>query len=87
LGIQLPPNQRLLADLTSATWSMSGSTIQVASRDEIKEVIGRSPDYASAYLLALMDTPTRREVDRLLGGRDRNKRRADYDPYKDLGWL
>jgi len=86
-GIQLPPSQRLLADLTAATWSMSGSTIQVASREEIVERIGRSPDYASAYLLALMDTPTRREVDHLLGGRERGKRRGEFDPYENLGWL
>lgn len=85
-GIALPPSQRLLADLTSATWSMSGSTIVVASRDEIIERIGRSPDYASAYLLALMDTPTRREVDHLLGGNKRRRESQEHDPYKDLGW-
>lgn len=86
-GIQLPPNQRLLADLTSATWSMSGSTIHVASREDIVDRIGRSPDYGSAYLLALMDTPTRREVDHLLGGRAKKQRRGDHNPYENLGWL
>ncbi|MDR2219737.1 MAG: terminase family protein [Methylobacillus sp.] len=72
-GICLPPDSRLLADLTAPTWSMSGATVKVASRDEIIERIGRSPDYGSAYILALMDSI---KLDRSIG---RVKR--DYDPY------
>ena len=58
-GIALPPDPRLLADLTAPTWSMSGATLKVASREDIIEKIGRSPDFGSAYVLALMDTPKR----------------------------
>lgn len=79
-GICLPPDPRLLADLTAPTWSMSGATIQVASRDEIVAKIGRSPDFASAYVLALMDTP-KLEVVRAVS------RTADvraYDPMAEL---
>lgn len=76
-GIALPPDPRLLADLTAPTWSLSGATLKVASRDEIIAKIGRSPDYGSAYVLALMDTPKRAAL-RAAGG---SKRRLDYDPY------
>lgn len=78
-GIALPPDKRLLADLTAYTWSLSGATIYVASREEIVERIGRSPDYGSAYVLALIDTP-KRSVLEALGPR----RRAAYDPYANL---
>jgi len=81
LGVALPPNPRLLSDLCAATWSMSGTTIQVASREEIYERLGRSPDYASAYLLAAIETPKRAAIDAMLGG---SKKRRDYDPYGSI---
>jgi len=75
-GICLPPDPRLLADLCAPTWELSGSTIYVASREQIIERIGRSPDFGSAYILALMDTPKRSQFP----GLDRHQRK-DYDPY------
>ncbi|AAR97691.1 MULTISPECIES: terminase family protein [Bordetella] len=76
-GIALPPDPRLLADLTAPTWSLSGATLKVASREDIIEKIGRSPDFGSAYVLALMDTPKRAAVEALGQARSR----LDYDPY------
>jgi hypothetical protein len=52
----------------------------VASREEILDKIGRSPDYASAYCLALMDTPKRSIVFEMT----RNRERQEYDPYSKL---
>lgn len=75
-GIALPPDRELLADLCAPTWELSGSTIYVASREQIIDRIGRSPDYGSAYILALIDTPKRKVV-AAMGG----KRRGEYDPY------
>jgi hypothetical protein len=75
-GIALPPDTRLLADLCAPTWELSGSTIYVASREQIMDKIGRSPDYGSAYVLALLDTPKRRAL--ALG---KDKQRREYDPY------
>lgn len=75
-GIALPPDRELLADLCAPTWELSGSTIYVASREQIIDRIGRSPDYGSAYVLALIDTP-KRAVIAAMGG----KRRGEYDPY------
>lgn len=75
-GIALPPDPQLLADLTAYTWELSGSTIYVASREQIMERIGRSPDYGSAYVLALLDTPKRSTIEAMC----RNGVQ-DYDPY------
>src|SRR5262245_15112420 len=55
-GIALPQDRRLLADLCAPTWKLVGRTIAVASREEIQERIGRSPDFGSAYVLALIAT-------------------------------
>jgi hypothetical protein len=56
-GIMLPPDPRLLADLCAPTWSVTASRVEVESREAIYKRIGRSPDWASAYILALIDTP------------------------------
>lgn len=79
-GIALPPDQRLLADLCAPTWKLVGQTVAVASREEILDKIGRSPDYASAYCLALMDTP-KRSIMQELGAYNRGK---EHDPYAHL---
>lgn len=77
-GAALPPDKRLTADLCAPTWSLSGSTIKVASREEILAKIGRSPDFGSAYVLGLLDTPKLSALKAL--GADRRKAK-DYDPY------
>lgn len=76
-GIALPPDPRLLADLCAPKWEMRGMTIQVESRDKIIDRIGRSPDWASAYILALMDTP--RAADYF--GRNKSSTVPEYNPY------
>lgn len=55
-GIALPPDTRLKADLCAPKWKLQTSKIRVESRDDIVDRIGRSPDFASAYCLALMHT-------------------------------
>lgn len=76
-GICLPPSQELLADLTAPTWDTRGARILVASRDEIIEKIHRSPDYGSAYVLALMNTP--KENDPRLTQRSGG---GEHDPFR-----
>lgn len=57
-GIALPPDKRLKADLCAPKWQMKDSAvIKVESREDIVDRLGRSPDYGSAYILALMSTP------------------------------
>ncbi len=78
-GIALPPDNRLRADLCAPTWELSGATVKVESRDEIEERIGRSPDWASAYVLALMDSPRMADI---TGAP--NARQREYDTYAAL---
>lgn len=75
-GIALPPVAELRADLCAPTWRLQGKMVYVEGRDDLIKRLGRSPDYASAYLLALMDTP--KIVQRAAG----NLLRREYDPYR-----
>ncbi|HEU4458110.1 MAG TPA: terminase [Methylibium sp.] len=78
-GIALPPDQRLRADLAAFTWELRGISIFVHSRDEIVKRIGRSPDWASAYVLALIDTPKIERYDEVVAEGTRQAVLA-YDP-------
>lgn len=82
-GIALPPSRKLLGDLCSATWSMRSGKLLVLSSDEIKKKIGRSPDHASALVLALIDTPKYAQVLDIVGRPRRDIGGApgvSYDP-------
>lgn len=50
--LALPPCRKLLADLTAPRWKLVGKKIQVESKDDIKERIGRSPDKGDAAIYA-----------------------------------
>lgn len=80
-GIALPPDRQLLIDLCAPTWRLSGKTVYVESREDIYKRIGRSPDWASAYILALMDTP--RMADLRASGAHTAARR-EYDPLQRM---
>ena len=56
-GIALPPHRRLLADLCAPKYAVVNQRIKVQSRDDIVKELGRSPDYGTALILALIDTP------------------------------
>lgn len=75
-GIALPPSQQLKIDLCAPKWELKGSEIYVESREDIKKRIGRSPDYGSAYILALIDTPKESVMLSIRGNK-----RGEYDPY------
>ncbi len=75
-GAALPPSKQLLVDLCAPRWALSGSTIQVESRDGIIKRIGRSPDLGSAYILGLIDMPKRSSLERAERGKQR-----EFDPY------
>lgn len=78
-GIALPPDPRLRVDLCAPTWTLRGPIIVVESREQIVDRIGRSPDWASAYVLSLLDTPKRRDV---VGTHTGGQR--EYDPYQSI---
>lgn len=77
-GIALPPDPELLADLCAPKWSMQGMRVYVESREEIVDRIGRSPDCASAVILAQLDTPKLDVIKR--AQRADNSAVTDYDP-------
>lgn len=73
----LPPGRDILVELTAPKWRLQGSTIYVESRDEIIERIGRSPDRATALILAAIRTPKEG-----VGGASAHAiSRRGYDPY------
>lgn len=75
-ALALPPDRRLLVDLCAFTWELRGREIYVASREEIIDKIGRSPDYATAVILASINTPRMADL-------PGHHKRADavHDPY------
>jgi Terminase large subunit, T4likevirus-type, N-terminal len=79
-GVALPPDPALLAELSAPRWSLSGKTIKVESRDEIIKRIGRSPDRATAVILAHIDQP---KVAAIRAATQRQDVVA-YDPYSNL---
>lgn len=81
-GIALPPRPELKADLCAFTWHVQGSVIKVDSREDVEARIGRSPDYASAYFLALIETPKLHKIPRSTPNHIRG---GDYDPYHNSG--
>jgi hypothetical protein len=78
--IALPDDRRLLADLCAPKWEeRAGGIIQVEGRDEIIETLGRSPDYGTAYCLALMHSPA------LIGrGEGWEQRDTPYNPLDSM---
>lgn len=76
-GVALPADSKLAADLCAPLWSLRSGVIYVESREEIVKRIGRSPDYASAYLLASLEIPNLVAVRRASAKRVRQA----YDPY------
>lgn len=77
-GIMLPPDTELLGDLCAPRWEMSGMRVKVESRDEIVKRIGRSPDRASAVILAQMEIPKLAKI--LRSQNHTNQAVLDYDP-------
>ncbi|OCZ48660.1 terminase [Acinetobacter pittii] len=75
--VALPPEPKLLADLTAPRWGLQGTKIKVESREEIIKRIGRSPDYGSAIINAQIDTPKRHIMQMI----NASAARRDYDPY------
>ena len=78
----LPPGRDLLIELTSYKWRVQGAEIYVESREEIVKRIGKSPDKATALILAAIRTP------KLLPAhlRAQETTRRDYDPFSRTGY-
>jgi len=84
LGLELPPDKTLLLELCAPEWSVQGRTIYVESRDDIVARIGRSPDLATAYVLALMDSPRASVAYRVNSLGDASLPTENYDPFDKI---
>jgi phage terminase large subunit len=47
----LPPDERLIDELTTPTYSISSGKIKIMKKDDMKALLGRSPDRAEALIL------------------------------------
>jgi hypothetical protein len=73
--VALPPDPKLLSDLTAPRWSLSGGAVKAESKDDTKSRIGRSPDRADAVILARIETP------KMPQNNQWSNSQAPYDPY------
>lgn len=55
IGLALPPDQELRADLTAPRWKLTPRGIQVEAKDDVIKRLGRSPDCGDAAVYALAD--------------------------------
>ena len=53
--LDLPPDPELTADLTAPTWRLTISGIQVESKKDVVERLGRSPDAGDAVVLSIIE--------------------------------
>lgn len=81
-AVALPPSRDLLIELAAPMWSVKGSEIYVESREDIVKRIGRSPDRATAVILAAIRTPRMPVGWAYKGTGEVAQQRRDYDPYK-----
>lgn len=78
-GACLPYIKEMIEELVQVTYTLVGGQFILEDKDQLKERIGRSPDYADAYMTtyALEDIPTG-VIERL---RNTHKAKIDFDPY------
>ena len=55
--VALPPDRRVLADLTAPRWKKVGEKIALEKKEEIKARLGRSPDWGDPIVMAFWDDP------------------------------
>lgn len=64
LPLMLPPDDRLIGDLTTPRWyERSNGTIQVESKDEISKRLNRSTDAGDAAVMTLYTPPQYKPVE------------------------
>lgn len=82
-GGAIPDDKELIEELCAATYTFQGDKFRLCSKDDIKEVIGRSPDKADALALtfAYPVAPLSRTA---IPRRSDNAARKEYNPYEKL---
>lgn len=87
--VSLPPDQELLGDLTAVRYKVvtlgTRAAIQIRSKDEIREVLGRSPDKGDSVAMTFVaDIPQPEPKPRPKSWRDRLR---DKDTNNGSSWL
>jgi phage terminase large subunit len=84
-GGALPPVPEIVAELTAPTYSFKGGKLILEDKDQIKERIGRSPNYADALALTFAepDMPRTDGLLAALGIRQQSRAADDFDPFRD----
>ena len=54
-NVELPPDPRLLAELTAPRWELRGDKVLVESKDDLRDRLGSSTDRADAVLMAWLN--------------------------------
>ncbi len=53
--VALPPDEKMVADLCSATWTLTPRGILIEEKDSIRKKLGRSPDRGEAVMIAFAE--------------------------------
>jgi hypothetical protein len=62
-GAMLPPDDDLIQELTTPTYSVYAGQIRVTDKDTLREMMGRSPDKADSLCLTFADDVVTAELD------------------------
>lgn len=81
-GGSLPDDKELHEELCAATYTFQGDKFRLCDKDDIKDVIGRSPDKADAFVLTFAQTVIRQQpIERY---RTTNNNPLTFDPYEHM---
>jgi hypothetical protein len=85
-NVELPPDQKLEAQLTAPTWELKKNLILVESKDDIRERLGSSTDRADAVIMAWWNRriAAARRMMKQNDGRPGRAKADDYDPLEDF---
>ena len=82
-GGVIPDDKELIEELCAATYTYQGDKFRLCAKDDIKEIIGRSPDKADALALTFA-YPVAPLTKTLIPRRSDNAKRSEYNPYEKL---
>ncbi len=83
-GGALPQDKELAEELAAATYTFQGDKFRLCDKDDIRELIGRSPDKADALALTFAyPVMPKHPIDAVMPGA-RVRKRDDYDPYATM---
>lgn len=90
-GGVLPDVPELIAELVTPTYTFMNGKFLLQDKDQIKDIIGRSPNYADSYVQTYFhpDAPTAQTVENdplasIRGIISRNRLETDFDPYREV---